>query len=165
MRYLDGGGLTAASACTPGARASVYEMIGIVASSELGSGPAEAASCWTARLASPPVLILAAAALLLTNVPLTLSGSGSEPDYFWPSLGVLLALWQIWRRQRLAWALSIAVTALNLVLYGLSIARVINAGLLGWWIPIAGAADILTLAILLSPSIRRWVAKQPAPAP
>jgi hypothetical protein len=140
-------------------------MIGIVASSELGSGPAEAASRWAARLASPPVLILAAAALLLTNVPFTLSGSGSEPDYFWPSLGVLLALWQIWRHRRLTWALSIAVTALNLVLYGLSIARVINTGLLEWWIPIAGAADILALAILLSPPIRRWVAKQPAPAP
>jgi hypothetical protein len=48
-------------------------------------------------VASPQVLILAAAALLLTNVPFAVSGSRSQPDYFWPSLGVLLALWQIWR--------------------------------------------------------------------
>jgi hypothetical protein len=140
-------------------------MIGIMTSSELGSGPAEAASRRAARVASPRVLIPAAAALLLTNVPFTLSGSGSQPDYFWSSLGVLLALWQLWRHQRLAWALSIAVTAVNLVFYGLSIAGVINTGLPRWWIPIASTADILALAILLSPPIRRWVAKQPAPAP
>ena len=33
----------------------------------------------------------------------------------------------------------------------------------GWWIPITGAADILALAILLSPPIRHWVAKKPVP--
>jgi hypothetical protein len=38
---------------------------------------------------------------------------------------------------------------------------VINTGLPGWWILITGAADILALAILLSPPIRRWVAKSP----
>jgi hypothetical protein len=57
-----------------------------------------------------------------------------------------------------------AATAVALLLYGLSIAGVISTGLPGWWIPITGAADILALAILLSPTIRRWVARQPAPA-
>jgi hypothetical protein len=127
--------------------------------SALGSRPAEAASRWAALVASPRVLILAAAALLLTNIPFTVSGSGGRPDYFWSSLAVLLALWQVWRHRRLAWVLSIAITAVNLVFYGLSIAGVINTGLPGWWMPIAGAADILALAILLSPPIRRWVAK------
>jgi capsular polysaccharide biosynthesis protein len=42
---------------------------------------------------------------------------------------------------------------------------VLDAGLPGWWILITGAADILALAILLSPRIRRWVAKKAAPVP
>jgi hypothetical protein len=40
-----------------------------------------------------------------------------------------------------------------------------DSSLPGWWILITGAADILALAILLSPPIRRWVAKKPAPVP
>jgi hypothetical protein len=139
-------------------------MVGIMTPSELGSRPVGAASRGAALVASPRVLILAAAALLLTNIPFTAYGSGGRPEYFWSSLAVLLALWQVWRRRRPVWVLSIAVTAVNLVFYGLSIAGVINTGLPGWWIPIAGAADILVLAILLSPPIRRRVAKQPAPA-
>jgi hypothetical protein len=111
------------------------------------------------------VLILAAAALLLTNIPLTRYRSGGQPDYFWSSLSLLLTVWQLWDHRRLAWAALTAVTAATLLLYGLSVARVINTGLPGWWIPITGAADILALAILLSPPIRRWVAKKPAPVP
>ena len=132
---------------------------------ELGSGPAKAASGWAARVTGPRALILAAAALVLTNIPLTRYRSGGQPGYFWSSLSVLLAVWQLWDHRRLAWAALTAVTAVALPIYGLSVAGVINTGLPGWWIPITGAADILALAILLSPPIRRWVAKQPAPVP
>ena len=69
---------------------------------EPGSGPAQAPSSWAARVTSPRVLILAAAALLLTNIPLTRYRSGGQPDYFWPSLSVLLAVWQLWDHRRLA---------------------------------------------------------------
>jgi len=141
-----------------------YGMIGIMTPGELGSGPAKAASGWAARVTSPRVLILAAAALLLTNIPLARYRSGGQPGYFWPSLGGLLAVWQLWDHRRLAWAGLTAATAATLLIYGLSVAGAINAVLPGWWIPI-GAADILALAILLSPPIRRWVAKQPAPVP
>lgn len=132
---------------------------------ELGSGPAKAASGWATQVTSPRVLILAAAALVLTNIPLTRYGSGGQPDYFWSSLSVLLAVWQLWDHRRLAWAALTAATAATLLICGLSVAGVINIGLSGWWIPITGAADILALAILLSPPIRRWVAKQPVPVP
>jgi hypothetical protein len=132
---------------------------------ELGSGPAKAASGWVARVTSPRVLILAAAALLLTNIPSTCYGSGGQPGYFWSSLGGLLAVWQLWDHRRLAWAALTAVTAAAVLICGLSVAGVINAGLPGWWILITGAADILALAMLLSPPIRRWVAKQPATVP
>ncbi len=132
---------------------------------ELGSAPAKAASGWAARVTSPRVLILDAAALVLTNIPLTRYRSGGQPSYFWSSLSVLLAVWRLWDHRRLAWAALTAATAAALLFYGLSVAGVINTGLPGWWIPITGAADILALAILLSPPIRRWVAKQPAPVP
>jgi hypothetical protein len=139
-------------------------MIGIMKSGELGSGHAGAASGWVARVAVPQVLILATAALVLTNIPLTGYRSGGQPDYVWSSLGVLLALWQIWRHGRLAWAALTAATAAALLFYGLSVAGVINTGLPGWWIPVTGAADIAALVILLSPPVRRWVTRQPAPA-
>lgn len=142
----------------------LYGMIGTMKSGEVGSGHAEVASRWVARVAAPRVLILATAALVLTNIPLTRYRSGGQPDFVWTSLGVMLTLWQIWRHGRLAWAVLTAATAVALLLYGLSIAGVINTGLPGWWIPVTGAADILALAILLSPPIRRWVARQPAPA-
>jgi len=134
-----------------------------MASSELGSRSAGVASGWAARVASPRVLVLAAAVLLLITIPFTHSGNDGQPNYFWSSLAVLLALWQIWRRQRLIWVLAIAVTSANLVFYGLSVAGAVSTGLPGRWIPIA--ADLLVLAILLSPPIRRWVATRPAPAP
>jgi hypothetical protein len=73
-------------------------------------------------------------------------------------------LWQLWQQERFAWAVLIVATAATPLLYGLSIAGVINTGLPRWCIPISVAADILALAILLSPPIRRWVARQPAPA-
>jgi hypothetical protein len=139
-------------------------MIGIMKSGELGSAHAGTASRWVTRVAVPRVLIPAAAALVLTNIPLTRYHSGSHPDCVWSFLAVLLALWRIWRHGHFAWAVLTVATALTLLLYGLAIARVINTSLPGWWIPIASTADILTLAVLLSPSIRRWVAKQPAPA-
>lgn len=132
---------------------------------ELGFGPVKAVSRRAGLVTSPRVLILAAAALVLTNIPLTRYGSGGRPGYFWSSLSVLLAVWQLWDHRRLAWAALIAATAATLPFYGLSVGGVINSGLPGWWIPITGAADILALAILLSPPIRRWVAKQPAPVP
>jgi hypothetical protein len=50
--------------------------------SELGVGPATAASGWSARVTSAPALILATAALLLINIPLTRYRSGDQPDYF-----------------------------------------------------------------------------------
>ncbi len=143
----------------------LYVRIGIMTPGELGSGPAKAASGWTTWVTSPQVLILATAALLLTNIPLTRYRSGGQPDYFWSSLSGLLAVWQLWDHRRLAWAALTAATAATLLLYGLSVAGVINTGLPGWWIPITGAADILALAIPLSPPIRHWVAKQPAPVP
>jgi len=59
---------------------------------ELGSGLAKAASGWAARVSSPRVLILAAAALLLTNIPLARYRSGGQPDYFLSSLSVLLGV-------------------------------------------------------------------------
>jgi len=133
-------------------------------SSELGSRHGEAAYRWAARVAVPRVLILAAAALVLTNIPMARYGSDGNPDFVWSSLGVLLLLWRIWDHGRFAWATLIVATAVTLLLYGLSIAAVINTGLPRWWIPISVAADILALAILLSPPIRRWVARQPAPA-
>jgi hypothetical protein len=132
---------------------------------ELGSGPAKAASGWATRLTSPQVLILGTAALVLTNIPLTRYRSGGQPGYFWSSLSVLLVAWLLWDHRRLAWAALTAATAATLLFYGLSVSGAINTGLPGWWIPIAGAADIVALAILLSPPIRRWVAKHPAPVP
>jgi hypothetical protein len=114
----------------------------------------------TVKSSGPRVLILATAALVLTNIPLARYGNG-QPNYVWPSVSVLVTLWQIWRHGRLAWAFLTVATAVTLLLYGLSIAGVIRTGLPGWWIPITGAANILALAILLSPPIRRWVAKQP----
>ena len=131
---------------------------------DLGCGPAQAATGRAARVTSPRVLILAAAALELTNIPLTRYTSGSQPAYFWSSLTLLLAVWQLWDHRWLAWASLTAATAAALLMYGLSAAGVINTGLPGWWILI-GAADILALAILLSPPIRRWVAKKPVPLP
>jgi hypothetical protein len=139
--------------------------MGVMNSGELGSGHAGAASPWIARVAVPRVLILVTAALVLTNIPLTRYRNGGQPDFVWASLSVLLVLWQIWRHRRFAWAVLIVATAATLVLYGLSIAGVTNTGLPGWWIPITGAADIAALVILLSPPIRGWVARQPAPAP
>jgi hypothetical protein len=129
---------------------------------ELRSGPARVAAGWATRGTSPRALILAAAALLLTNIPLTRYRSGGQADYLWSSLSLLLPTWQLWDRRRLAWAALTVATAATLLVYGLSVAGVINTGLPGWWIPVTGAADILALAILLSPPIRRWVAKQPA---
>lgn len=129
-------------------------------SGELGSGPAQAASGWAGRVTSPRVLILATAALWLTNIPLTRYRSGGQADYFMESLSLLLAVWQLWDHRRLAWAALTAATAAAPLFYGLSAARVINTFLPGWWIPITSAADILALAILLSPPIRRWVAKR-----
>jgi hypothetical protein len=132
---------------------------------ELGSESAQAPSGRAARVTGPRVLILAAAALVLTNIPLTRYRSVGQPDYFWSSLSVLLAVWQVWDHRRLAWAALTAATAAALLCCGLSVARVINTALPGWWIPITGTADILALAILLSPPIRRWVAKRPAAVP
>jgi hypothetical protein len=102
---------------------------------------------------------------VLTNIPLTRYGSGGDPGYFWSSLSVLVAVWQLWDHRRLAWVALTAATSGTLLLYGLSVAGVINTGLPGWWIPITGAADILALAILLSPPIRGWVAKTARPVP
>ena len=143
----------------------LYGTIGIMMPSKLGSGPAMAASGWAARVASPRVLILAAAPLVLTNIPLTRYGSGRQPDYFWSSLSVLLAVWQLWDHRRLAWAVLTAATAAALPIYGLAVAGVTNYVLPGWWMLVTGAADILALAILLSPPIRSWVAKKPSPVP
>lgn len=133
--------------------------------SELGAGPATAASGWAARVTSPRALILAVAALLLANIPLTRYRSGDQADYLWSSLAVLSMVWQLWDHRRFAWAFLAVAAAAALPLYGLSVARVITNVMPGWWMLITGPADILALAILLSPPIRRWVATKPAPAP
>jgi len=135
-----------------------YGTIGNMTPGELGSGSAKAAPGWAAFVTSPRVLILATAALVLTNIPLTRYRGGGQPDYVWSSLGVLLTVWQLWGHRRLAWAALTAATAAALPIYGLSVASVINYVLPGWWMLITGAADVLALAILLSPPIRRWVA-------
>jgi hypothetical protein len=138
-----------------------HGTIGIMTPSELGSGPAKATPAWAAWVTSPRVLILAAAALVLTNIPLTRYGSGAQPDYFWSSLGVLLMVRQLWDHRRLAWAVLTAATAAALPIDGLSLFGVINYVVPGWWMLIPGAADIVALVILLSPPIRGWVAKRP----
>lgn len=130
--------------------------------SELGAGPANAASGWATRVISPRALILATAALLLTN-GLIRYRSSDQPDYFWSSLGVLLTVWQLWAHGRFAWVLLTGAAAAALPLCALSAAGAINYLLPGWWMLITGPADILALVILLSPPIRRWVAKKPAP--
>ncbi len=89
--------------------------------------------------------------------------SDGHPDFVWSSLSVLVAVWRMWRHDRIAWILLTVTTPVALLLYGLSISGVINTGLPGWWVGIGVAADIVALAILLSPFIRRWVAKQSAP--
>jgi hypothetical protein len=94
--------------------------------SELGAGPAKAESGWAARVTSPRALILATTALLLTNIPLTRYRSSDQLDYFWPSLAVLLTVWQLWDHRRFAWAVLTAATAAALPLYGLSGAGAIN---------------------------------------
>jgi hypothetical protein len=139
-----------------------YGTIGIVTSSELGLGPCESTPGWAARVTSSRLLILVAAALVLTNIPLTRYGSGGPPDYIGSSLGVLVTFWQLWGRRRLAWVVSTAATAAALPIYALSIAGVINYVLPGWWMLITGPADVLALATLLSSPIRRWVTMQPA---
>jgi hypothetical protein len=139
-------------------------MIGIMTSGESGSAHAGAASHRVAWLGVPRALILVAAALVLTNIPLSRYQSGGHPAYVWSSLAVLLLLWQIWRHGRFAWAVLTVATVLTLFLYGLAIGGVINTGMPEWWIPIMSTADILALVILLSPSIRHWVAKQPVRA-
>ncbi len=131
--------------------------------SALGAGPAKAASGRAGRVTSPRALILATAALLLINIPLTRYRGGDQPDYFWLSLAVLLAVWQLWDHRRFAWVALTAATAAAFPLYGLSVAGVINNVPPGWWMLITGPADLLALAILLSPPIRRWVARKPAP--
>jgi hypothetical protein len=141
-----------------------YGMIAIMNSGEPGSGYAEAPSRRVTRVGDPRVLILTVAALVLTDIPLARHGNDWQPGYVWAALSVMLALWQLWRHGRLSWAALAAATAFTLLLYGLSIAGVINLGLLTWWIPITSVANILALAILLSPPIRRWVAKQTAPS-
>jgi hypothetical protein len=148
----------------PGRYSSSYGMIGIVNSGEVGSGHAGRASNWLARVSVPRVLIPAVAVLVLTNIPLSRYHSGGHLAYVWSSLAVLLILWRIWRHGRLAWGALTAATAITLILYGLAIVGVINTSLPGWWISITGTADIVALAILLSPSVRRWLAEQPDPA-
>ena len=126
-------------------------------SSELRSGHADVAPGRVARVTVPRVLILAAGALVLTDIPLSGYHNGGHIDFVWAPVGVLLAVWQLWDHSRIAWALLTVTTAAALVFYGLSIAGLINIGLPGWWIPVAGAADIAALVILLSRPIRRWV--------
>lgn len=140
-----------------------YGTIGIVTPSERVFGPGESTPGWAARVTSPRLLILAAAALVLTNIPLTRYGSGGPPDYIWSSLVVLVTFWQLWGRRRLAWVVSAAATAAALPIYGLSVAGVINYVLPGWWMLITGPANVLAVATLLSPPIRRWITRQPAP--
>lgn len=126
-------------------------------SSELRSGHADAVPGWVARVTVPRVLIVAAGALMLTDVPLSGYQNDGHIDFVWAPVGVLLAVWQLWDHSRIAWALLTVTTAVALVFYGLSIAGVISIGLPGWWIPVAGTADIAALVILLSRPIRRWV--------
>ena len=132
-------------------------MMGFMTSSELRSGHADAAAGWVARATVPRVLIVAAGALVLTDIPLSGYRNDGHIDFVWVPVGVLLAVWQLWDHSRIAWALLTLTTAAALVFYGLSIAGVINIGLPGWWIPVAGIADIAALVILLSRPIRRWV--------
>ena len=129
-------------------------------SGALASGPVEAApraSRAPRWVASPRVLIIAVAALELTNVPVSGYGNGGHPNFFWPTVSTLGGIWLIWRRQRFTWAILIAATAVVLIFYALSLAGVIHTGLPGWWISSTGAADIAALAILLSPPVRAWV--------
>jgi hypothetical protein len=140
-----------------------HATIGIMTSGELGSRPAKAAPGWAAWVTSPQALIFATAALLLTNVPLTRYRSGDQPDYFWSSLSVLLTAWQLWGRRRFAWFVLTAAAAAALPIYALSVTGVINYVLPGRWMLITGPADMLALVILLSPPVRRWVAKRPPP--
>ena len=122
-----------------------------------------AASGWAAQVTRPRALILVASALVLVNIPLTRYGSSNQPEYFWSSLAVLLAAWQLWDHQRLAWVVLTAATAVALPLYALSAAGVINYLQPGRWMVATGAANILALAIFVSPPIRRWVAIRPGP--
>jgi hypothetical protein len=123
-------------------------------------------SVWPGRPADqPPRADPRRGTLVLTYIPLTRYRGGVRPDYFWPSLAVLLMVWQLWDHRRLAWAVLTVATAAAVPIYGLSVAGVIKYVLPGWWMLITGAADLLALAILLGSPIRRWVAKQPAPLP
>ena len=131
-------------------------MMRFMTSSELGSGQADAAVGWVNRATVPRVLILAAAALVLTNIPLSGYRNSGHIDFVWAPVGILLAGWQLWDHSRIAWVLLTGTTAASLVFYGLSLASVISIGLPGWWIPVTGTADIAALAILLSRPIRRW---------
>ncbi|HLK79364.1 MAG TPA: hypothetical protein VKU77_37670 [Streptosporangiaceae bacterium] len=128
-----------------------------MASGELRSGHADTAPGWVARVTVPRVLIVAAGALVLTDIPLSGYRNDGHIDFVWVPVGVLLAVWQLWDHSRIAWALLTVTTAAALGFYGLSIAGVITIGLPGWWFPLAGAADIAALLILLSRPIRRWV--------
>ena len=132
-------------------------------SGALASGRAEAAPCVPRWVASPRVLIIAVAVLELTNVPLNGYGNGGHPTFLGPTVSTLTGIWLIWRRQRYVWAIAIAVTAVALILYALSIAGVIHTGLPGWWISVTGVADIAALAILLSPPVRAWVIPKNGP--
>jgi hypothetical protein len=133
-------------------------MIGNMRSGRFARGNAEVASRRGVRVSGPLALILAVSALELTNLPLTRYRSGGQPDYLWAAISVVLVLWQIWRHGRLAWAVLTALTAVTLLVYALSIARVIDTGLPGWWIAVSGAADLLALVLLLGRPIRRWAA-------
>jgi len=137
-------------------RTGLWAMIGSMKSGWLRAGHA-GPLCGPASATVPQVQILAAAALLLTNIPLARYNSGGHPGYEWAIASTLLLMWQVWRHGRLAWAALTVATAVALILYGLSISRVINIGLPGWWIAVGGLADIAALIVLLSPPIRRWV--------
>ena len=132
-------------------------MMTFMTSSELRTAHADVAPGLVARVTVPPVLILAAGALVLTNIPLSGYRNGGHIDFVWAPVSVLLAVRQLWHHSRTAWALLTVTTAAALVFYGLSVAGVINIGLPGWWIAVTGTADIVALAILLSRPVRRWV--------